>query len=374
MGKFLPDIRLVLFIILSLFGLQTACLLYGAELPGQEFAPGENQQEQNQEITQETLKIKVDVAQVTVDVTVTGTPLSELRLEDFTVYDNGVAQNVNHFSRDKIPLAVALLIDSSDSIIPYLPVLQIAALSALRRLRPEDQVALFSFNALPEKLSDLTEDRIMIGKKINKLKVGGNTNIYDSIYEAARYLSKRAPHRRRAIILVSDNCQTVSGKHDAYDVQVEMLEASATLYGIKTAGDVCVESRDQVKSIAAETGGEILDVSAPTSLQAALEKTMSNLRLQYTLGFSPSNLGEEGSFHKLTVKIEAKDRCPGCQLLARSGYYAGITAPLPPQDDIPLKLNVSADRTDQLLDKSASNSSIDCSSTPAAPRLDFTAL
>jgi len=120
MGKFFPDIRLVLFIILSLFGLQTACLLYGAELPGQEFAPGENQQEKNQEITQETLKIKVDVAQVTVDVTVTGTPLSELRLEDFTVYDNGVAQNVNHFSRDKIPLAVALLIDSSDSIIPYL--------------------------------------------------------------------------------------------------------------------------------------------------------------------------------------------------------------------------------------------------------------
>jgi Ca-activated chloride channel homolog len=358
MVTFFPDIRLVLFIILFLFGLQTEGLLYGAELPGLEYAPGENQQEQNQEITQETLKIRVDVAQVTVDVTVTGTPVSELQLEDFTVYDNGVAQNVSHFSRDKIPLAVALLIDSSGSEIPYLPALKIAALSALRRLRPEDQVALFLFDTNSAKLSDLTEDQLMIGKKINALTINERrgTNIFDTIYDAAHYLARNAPNRRRAIVLVSDNCHTVSGQHDADDAQVEMLEASATLYGIKTAGnnpieieDICVESSDQVKSIASETGGEILDVSAPTSLQAALEKITSNLRLQYTLGFSPSNLGEEGSFHKLTVKIEAKDRCPGCQLLARSGYYTGITAPLPPQDDIPLKLNVSADRTDQLL-------------------------
>ena len=351
MGRFFPEIRLVLFVFLFLSGLHAASLLYGAELPGLEFAPGENQQEQNQEITQEILKIKVDVAQVTVDVTVTGTPVSELRLEDFTVYDNGVAQNVSQFSRDKIPLAVALLIDRSGSEIPYLPALKIAALSALRRLRPEDQVALFSFDANPAKLSNLTEDRLKIGKNINALTVNNRsgTNIFDTIYDAARYLAKNAPNRRRAIILVSDNCQTVSGKHDADDAQVEMLEASATLYGIKTAGDVCLESRDQVKWIASETGGEILDVSAPTSLQAALEKTTSNLRLQYTLSFSPSNLGEEGSFHKLTVKFAAKDRCPGCQLLARSGYYAGITAPLFPQDDIPLKLNVSAETTDQLL-------------------------
>jgi Ca-activated chloride channel homolog len=351
MGKSPPDIRLVLIILLFLFGPDAAGILYGAELPGLEYPPGENQQEQNQEITQETLKIKVDVAQVTVDVTVRGTPVSELQLDDFTVYDNGVAQNVSHFSRDKIPLAVAFLIDLSGSEIPYLPALKIAALSALRRLRPEDQVALFVFDSNPAKLSNLTEDRLIIGKNINALtiKQERSTNIFDTIYDAARYLARNAPNRRRAIILVSDNCQTMSGKTDADDARVEMLEASATLYGIKTAGDICVESRDQVKSIASETGGEILDVSAPTSLQTALEKTTSNLRQQYTLGFSPSNLGEEGSFHKLTVKIAAKDRCPGCQLLARSGYYAGITAPSPPQDDIPLKLNDSAEKTNEIL-------------------------
>jgi hypothetical protein len=58
-----------------------------------------------------------------------------------------------------------------------------------------------------------------------------------------------------------------------------------------------------------------------------LEKAISNLRQQYTLGFTPSDPGANGSFHKLNVSITAEDRCPGCRVLARSGYYAGISAP-----------------------------------------------
>jgi VWFA-related protein len=350
MGKFFPDIRLVLFIILFLFGLHTAGLLYGAELPRVQFIPEENQQQQNQEVPPQGFKIKVDAVLVTTDVIVIGTAVSDLRADDFIIYDNSVTQDISHFSHDLFPLAVALLIDRSGSIISYLPALKVAALSALRRLRPEDQVALFIFDTNATKLSDLTEDHLLIGKKINALTINDsrNTNIFDSIYDAAGYLAKNAPNRRRAIVLVSDNCQTVSGKHDADDALVEMLEASATLYGIETSGIHCAESSDhQVKWIASETGGEILGVRASTSLQTALEKAMSNLRRQYTLGFSPSNPGENGSFHKLTVKIAAGDRCPGCQLLARSGYYTGIAAPLPPRNNLPMAPQASAKTTDQ---------------------------
>jgi Ca-activated chloride channel homolog len=302
-----------------------------------------------QETTREGFTITVNSALVTTDVTVIGTAVSELRAEDFTVYDNGVAQRISHFSQDMYPLAVALLIDRSDSIRSYLPTLQIAALSALRHLRPDDQVALFAFNADLEKLCDLTRDRLLIGKRINTLKVGGSTNLHDSIYEVAQYLSRNAPNSRRAVILVSDNCHTESeAKHDASSARVEMLEASATLYGIKTSGDYCSNSVE-VEQIASETGGEILDAHSATSLPAALEKAMTNLRMQYTLGFSPSNSGENGSFHRLAVKV-AEDRCPGCRLLARSGYYAGISAPVAPLKE-PLRTPTAdpARKTDQAL-------------------------
>ena len=167
---------------------------------------------QAQEIRSEIPKIKVDVALVTTEVTVLGAAALDLRAEDFIIYDNGVAQQVSHFSRDKLPLAVALLIDRSSSIRPYLPLLQKAAVSALGRLKAEDPVALFAFDDDLLKLSDLTADRNRIAGIIGKLTIGNGTNMYDAISNVAGYLRGEAPHHRRAIILISDNCHTVPGK------------------------------------------------------------------------------------------------------------------------------------------------------------------
>lgn len=280
--------------------------------------------------------IKVDVALVTTDVTVIGAAAAELEAEDFIVYDNGVAQRVNHFSRDRLPLAIALIIDRSSSIRPYLSLLQKAAVSALGRLKPEDPVALFAFDDDLLKLSDLTVDRNRIADIIGKVTIGNGTNIYDAISDVAAYLRRRAPHYRRAIILVSDNCHTVKGRIDVNTVRGEVLESPATLYSIRTPGNnyaansrvsdpACHDSIRMVRRLAEETGGQILDLKDSASLQEALEKAISDLRLQYTLGFSPSDQGEEGSFHKLTVKLASEKRCPSCRLLARSGYYAGST-------------------------------------------------
>ena len=91
MAKSLCSIRKVLLILPLLFVSQTPDLA------------------QPQEVRSEIPKIKVDVALVTTEVTVLGAAALDLRAEDFIVYDNGVAQQVTHFSRDKLPLAVALL-------------------------------------------------------------------------------------------------------------------------------------------------------------------------------------------------------------------------------------------------------------------------
>jgi hypothetical protein len=52
-------------------------------------------------------------------------------------------------------------------------------------------------------------------------------------------------------------------------------------------------------------GGEVLDMQAGTSLQAVLEKVISNLRPQYAIGFNPSNPDENGRFRRLAAKIAA---------------------------------------------------------------------
>ncbi len=263
-------------------------------------------------------KAKVDVDLVTTDVSILSTIARELRAEDVIIYDNNVAQKISYFSHDQLPVALALVFDDSSSL-AYLPSIKYIALSALRQLKPEDQVALFSLAGGVSRISGLTEVRTKPW-----------TNIYDAIYEAAQYLNKNTPDRRRAIILISENCQTSPPKHGADSCLVKLLETLTVLYNIKI-GDIwndpyCKDTNSVLEGLVEKTGGKLLNVN--DSLKDAMEMAVSLIRMQYTIGFNPSNPGIRGSFHKLEAKCAAVQDGPDCRLSARSGYYAGIALPL----------------------------------------------
>jgi len=289
-------------------------------------------QQQDQGIAQGTFSIKVKVDLVTVDAVVRtsrGAFVGDLKTEDFVVYDNGVAQNIIHFSRDQLPLAVALVVDRSPSIAPYLETLRYAAMSAILHLKPQDQIVLFSFDTNVYRHGDLLPNHMRIAQQIGQITIGNGTNLYDAVFEAARYLRGRAPDHRRAIILISDNVNSVPGAHRAREAWQETLEAGAALYSIRTPGDNPgmggrnTNENANVELIASDSGGDVLDVSKKVSLSSALDWAFANLRMQYLLGFTPSDPGKDGSFHNLVVKLSAKETCPDCRVQARRGYYAG---------------------------------------------------
>jgi len=289
---------------------------------------------QQQDPSKSGFTIKSNTDLVTVDAFVRtnkGGFVGNLQPEDFAVYDNGVAQDITLFSREQIPLAVALVVDRSPSVQPYLAQLRSAALAALERLKPEDQVALFSFDMNPAQFSELTKDRQRIAQMVSRIPSGIGTNIYDALFDAASYLYLKAPDWRRAIILISDNYQTSAEVHSDRETLQEMLEAAVILYSIKTLGDnqgfSGLGSPDKIARIAKETGGEVLNADTVNKFVKALDAALLNLKEGYVLGFTPSNLGQEGSYHRLDVKLNTAERCPKCQVQARTGYYAGVQPP-----------------------------------------------
>jgi VWFA-related protein len=280
--------------------------------------------------------IKMDVDLVTTDVSLMGTPKASLQSEDFILYDNETEQEIAFFSQDQLPLAIALNVDASESIREYLPMLQIAAYSTLRRLKSEDQVALSTFNSTRSRLADLTEDRSEIAEKLGKIKINWGTNIYDSLYDSAIYLQAKAPRRRRAIILVSDNCHVIMGGetyHGKDAVRTELLEGNTLLYDIKTPGGVCYDEDANIRRIVELTGGIVIDVHNPEGIQPALKQIVNHLRKQYTLGFNPTAPGEKGSFHKLAIKLKNDKACSECRIVTRAGYYSGVHPPAPQAED-----------------------------------------
>ena len=139
----------------------------------------------------------MDVNLVVLDATVktkAGQIMSDLKKEDFEVREDGVAKKIELFSRDELPLNVALVLDLSDSIGPFLGPLREAAQTTLAALKPEDEVALFTFSTEAELSVPLTKDKSKIAEKISSFKAGGATNINDGIFVASEYLLKEAPN------------------------------------------------------------------------------------------------------------------------------------------------------------------------------------
>jgi len=281
-------------------------------------------------------RIRVDVNLVLLEATVkdkAGRVMKDLKKEDFALDEDGVAQQIAHFSRDQLPLAVALVVDLSNSIEPFIRPLRYATLTALRSLKPEDEVALFTFSSDVQQRVALTRDKREVSDQIEFFRTGGATNINRAIYDAARYLRDAAPAARRVIVLVSDNVPTVADRVAHKQVVEAALEADAAVYSLKVPGYNPLPARlaaatmpgmVNVKKLTAKTGGEIFDIEKERSLFLAFQSLIERLKTRYTLGFYPTHKAADGGFRRLDLRLQPSFGTKGrdYSVLSKTGYYA----------------------------------------------------
>jgi len=282
-------------------------------------------------------KLKVDVRMVMVDAIVRdrgGRPLETLKQQDFRIFEDGTEQEILSFSRDELPLAVALVIDRSGSVSPHMNAIRQAAYKALSQLKHGDQVALFTFAGDVQRLEDLTTDRQRIADRISEIRAGGGTNIVDGLFDAVNYLALVAPDRRRAVILISDNQATTRPRMSQDQLIRFAMETETVIYSVKTPGEaapvtmrvpIWLGGFGSVSKITEETGGEIIDVSVTGSLDAAMGAAISRLKLRYTLGYQSSNPSRDSTFRRIEVRLVDHFGRPHTDysVNARRGYYAG---------------------------------------------------
>jgi len=279
--------------------------------------------------------VRVDVNLVLVDATVktkAGQIMGDLKKENFELREDGVAQKLEVFSRDELPLNVALVLDLSDSIGPFLGPLREAANTALASLKAEDEVALFTFSTEAELRVPFTNDKSEIAQQINAFKVGGATNINDGIFVAAKYLLNAPPKGRRVIILISDDVGTDAGGQGTRDIVTELIASDAVLYNLKIPGynppatifyAGLIPGLVNIRKVMEQTGGEIFDVQDVAHLDAVFRALIERIKTRYTLGYYTQATGAEGKPHKLDVRLASSFGKKGHDyvVLAKSGYY-----------------------------------------------------
>ena len=137
---------------------------------------------------------------VSLNVTVTdgsGHYVTDLAQEDFSVFEDGVKQDVTFFNRTNLPIALALLLDTSASMDTKLPTAQEAAIGFVRRLRPQDLAEIIDFDSRVIIAAPFTNNAAELEQAIRKTSAGGSTSLYNAVYIALKDLKKIVAKKRR---------------------------------------------------------------------------------------------------------------------------------------------------------------------------------
>jgi Ca-activated chloride channel family protein len=308
----------------------TGCLRLGAQAT----APASRGNGGTTPASAATFKVDVDLVLVEVGIhDEHGRAVGNLRQEDFRVFEDGKEQQIRAFSHEELPLAVALVVDNSSSIMAALEELRAGALDTLALLKPDDQVAIFSFGEKPEMMEGLTSDHQALSVDLWALSPYGGTDIDGALYEAALYLGSTARERRRAVILVSDNEPSEDQTRDVPQVVRAAQQSGTPIYSIKvgylqhsrTFFLTHAETRlRDVEKICRQTGGELIDTRNGISVSSAMDTILTWLKQGYTLGYSPTNKRQDGTYRAIEVRLNEQSEVHGHKdtIYARQGYYA----------------------------------------------------
>jgi Ca-activated chloride channel family protein len=297
--------------------------------------------------------ISIDTLEVLLPVTVrdkaSGNFVTDLKAEEFTVFEDGVAQPISSFALKRMPVHVVLLIDTSSSVVKELEDFKASAYKFITSLDAEDKISIITFADKVELVQDWTANRLLLKRALNRLTTGMFTSFYDALWLAANEQLDKIKGRKAVIVLTDgiDNGNTritfdrafralVEAEVPAYMVSKTRIEMRKThdevnfyerndsplnktrVTGLKDYLTNLADSETRLNKIAEETGGRIFLPESFDDLGAAYQQVAEELRSQYVIFYTPTNSGRDGKYRSVRVKVKR----PGTHSATRFGYYA----------------------------------------------------
>lgn len=265
--------------------------------------------------------ITVDSSLVVLNAAVTdvnGKPVKALKQADFKLFEDGKEQKISLFETENTPFAAVILIDTSGSMETRVSLARSAAIKFLEGLRTDDVASIYNFDSKISQVQDFSNSRD-IAYTAYDLKAYGYTVLNDAIFQAAQDLAKR-PEKRRAIIVLSDGMDTKSSK-SADKALKAALEANTLIYTVDmsatdTGGTDKMQNQGALKNFAEKSGGKFIAVAGGTAMREAFIHIVGELGTQYTIGFQPETVKNDGKWRSLELVISR----PNLKIRTRKGY------------------------------------------------------
>ena len=290
--------------------------------------------------------LRIEVPEVTVDVGVllekTHQFVPGLKPTNFRVYEDGVAQKVSGFKRVEAPITALMICEFAATNYNYIYDMRNAAFSFAQQLRPQDYVALMTFDMRNQIQLDFTQDKQQLLQAINSLRIPGfsETNVFDALYEGLDRLERI--EGRKYIILIASGRDTFSKL--TLDKILKKVKASQdiTIYTISTGGFAravrgdsitMLQADNEMKTFSSITGGASYFPRFTGELPDDFGEINQNIRSKYELVYKPLNPKQDGTYRKLRVELvddegqplriqDEKHKPLKYDIIARDGYRA----------------------------------------------------
>ena len=331
-------------------GLVAALILLFMVCPAAPQTPKQSEPKQGNS----TIRVKVEMVSLPVVVTDSnGAYVTDLKKDDFRIYEDGIPQDIAAFSAVEEPISVALVLDTSNSTESQLTRIRNEAIRFVGLLRNEDGLAVVSFADQVTLWQHFDIYRKKNTDVIRRIQPGGLSAVYEAVWLTIEQVLKHE-YGRKALVLFSDGIDTRSSTVTKEETLRLARETEATIYCIyfNTAKDrnklfprmgipwneasrpelqlnqwppigrgkrpEYEEGFQYMLDLSKYSGGLLADASRTKSLSLAFEKIAAELSSQYSLGYYPKDLQRYGAFHRVEVSVKGR----GLSARTKQGYYA----------------------------------------------------
>jgi Ca-activated chloride channel family protein len=327
----------------------SGAVLIASATPGQQPSPTRPRQQQKatpspspQEVGEgDVVRVESDLVTLTATVTDShGRFVADLKQSDFTVYEDGVRQELSYFSTgDRVPVSLGIVFDTSGSMIDKIEGVRDAVEHFVKSVAPGDEIFLIRFSDNVDVVQDFTDDHRRILRAVEDLEPQGSTALYDAVVLGLQKVTQ-GKHRKRALLLLTDGNDTASSvKFDAAVSLARRAEVLVYALGIghgergsfghdDPGGVLSRQVNDEVdmnvlKAFADATGArafylEHAHAGGRDLVDEAAAEVANELKQQYTLGYRPTNRRRDGAFHQIKVEIVNSS----LRVRTKRGYYA----------------------------------------------------
>jgi VWFA-related protein len=305
----------------------------------------------------QNFSLRVDVPVVTVDVGVllekTHQFVPNLKQENFRIYEDGKPQEIASFQQVKAPITAVLLVEFAATSYYFVYDMRNAAFTFAEQLRPDDYIAVMTYDMHTNILTDFTQDKRVVDNALNTLTVPlwRETNMFDALYQTLDRLTRI--EGRKYIVLIGSGRDTMS--KITLDKMLAKIKATpnVTIFTISTGGYVramsegrggggmgaqirdmnYLQADNEMNTFARMTGGMSFFPRFQGELPEDFAAINESIRNQYVLTYTPTNTKQDGTYRKLRVELvdgeghplkmqDEKHHSLKYDIVARDGYKA----------------------------------------------------